>query len=186
MMGAVLQLERFDRAPDAPPPAAFARADLDAAFARGRVEGRAEAEARQVETLLEALAGLSRRLEAEEAARLAASASGVRAIAPLIEALLDGIGSAAARGRLKAALMDEMLRLASVVTPLVPRLRCGPDLVALVAACVNAAGMTGVEIDPTGPEGTAEVDLQGGRVTWDMGRITADLREIVAELMEDE
>ncbi|MBB1490309.1 MULTISPECIES: hypothetical protein [unclassified Paracoccus (in: a-proteobacteria)] len=186
MMGAVLQLERFDREPVEPLPAVFAQTDLDAAFARGLDEGRGLTEARQVAALCDAVDGLSRRLDAEQAARGAAGASDVRRIAPLIEALLDAVVPAVARARLQGALLEEMLKLSSAVPSLTARIRCGPDLAAFAAACLSATGAAGIEIDPTAPEGTAEVELLGGRIAWDMAQIAAELRKLVNEVTEVE
>lgn len=186
MMGAVLQLERFDRAAAEAPPAIFAQADLDAAFERGQAEGRQQARARQMSELRDTLAGLSRQLEAEHAARVAMGAAGVRAIAPLVEALLDGIIPAVAKARLQAALLEELLKLASDIAPPVVRIRCGPDLAAFIEACLSAAGLTGIEVDRSGPEGVAEADLLGSRITWDIMEIAASLRELVNELIEVE
>lgn len=185
-MGALLQLERFDRPPVEVPPAVFAQADLDAAFDRGLAEGQRRAKARQVGALCDALSGLARRLQAEHEARAAAGMAEVRAIAPLIEALLDGILPAVARARLQAALLEELLKLAAAVPPATARIRCGPDLAAFSAACLARTGLAGIEIDPSGPEGTAEAELLGGRVTWDMGQIAAELRRLVNELTEVE
>lgn len=185
-MGAVLQLERFDREPVEAPPAVFAQADLDAAFERGLTEGRGQAEARQVSVLCDAIAQLSRQLDAERDARSAAGAAGVRTIAPLIEALLDGILPAVARARLQAALLEELLKLASASPPLTGRIRCCPELAGFVAACLSTTGVTGIEIDPTGPRDTAEAELLGARVTWDVGHVAAELRRLVNELTEVE
>lgn len=185
-MGALLQLERFDRGPAEAPPAVFAQADLEAAFARGLDEGRRQAEARQVGVLCDAVTGLSLRLDAEREARSAAGVAAVGAIAPLIEALLDGILPAVARARLQAALLEEMLKHASAVPPLAGRIRCGPDLADFAAACLSTTGLPGIEIDATGPQGRAEVELLGGRVTWDVGLIAAELRGLVNELTEVE
>jgi len=184
MMGAVLQLERFGRTADEAPPAIFAQADLDAAFERGRAEGRQQTQEWQKSELRDTLAGLSRQLEAEHAARVAMGAGGVMAIAPLIEALLDGIIPAVARARLQAALLGELLSLASAVTPPTLHIRCGPDLAAFIEACLSAAGLAGIEIDRSGPEGVAEADLLGSRVTWDIAQIAGSLRELVNELIE--
>lgn len=185
-MGALLQLERFDRAPVEAPPAVFAQADLDDAFARGLAEGRGQAEARQAGALCDAVTGLSERLDAERDARSGAGAAAVRAIAPLIEALLDGILPAVARARLQAALLEELLKLVSAVPPPAGRIRCGPDLAGFAAACLSTTGLTGIEIDATGPQGTAEAELLGGRVTWEVGLIAAELRRLVNELIEVE
>lgn len=186
MMGAVLQLERFDREPVEPLPAVFAQADLDAAFARGLDEGRRLAEARQVAALRDAVDGLSRRLDAEQAARGAGDATEVKRVAPLIEALLDGVVPAVARARLQGALLDEMLKLSSAVPPLTARIRCGADLAAFAAACLSTTEAAGIEIDPTAPEGTAEVELLGGRIVWDTAQIAAELRRLVNEVTEVE
>ena len=103
-MGALLQLERFDLGAEKPAPApVFAQSDLEAAFAEGFAQGRQEAEAQRLGQICSALAALSERLAAESAARAASAEDQLRAIAPLIGALLDGIIPAVARGRLEAA-----------------------------------------------------------------------------------
>lgn len=185
-MGALLQLERFDRVPLEAPPPVFDQSDLDAAFERGLAEGRHEAEARQAGALCAALSALSGRLDAEREARRGEGAAAVRALAPLIEALLDGIIPAVARARLQAALLEELLRLSAAGPPLGARIRCGPELAAFAAGCLAATGLSGIEIDPMGPEGVAEAELLGGRVTWDVALIAADLRRLVNELTEME
>lgn len=186
-MGALLQLERFDleTGRTAPPPV-FAQADLDAAFAQGLAQGRQEAEAAQFDGLCGALATLSERLAAESAARAAFGEDQVRAIAPLVGALLDGIVPAVARARLEAALLDDLRQLAGSVTPLAAKIRCGPDMAAFAAACLAAAGIQAIGIDPTGPEGTVEADLLGGKATWDVALVAGQLRDLVGEMMETE
>lgn len=184
-MGAVLQLERFDRDVEVPP-AVFAQADLEAAFNRGVAEGRSEAEARGVAQLCEAFAGLSQRLEAEQAARASDNRAEIRAIAPLIGALLDGVIPAAARARLESSLLHELLQLAGAVPPLGARVRCGPDLGAFAAACLAAMGLTTVELDVTGRDGIVEAELWGGHVAWDVALIAGQLRDLVNDMMEVE
>ena len=187
MMGALLQLERFDLAPAASAPlAVYAQSDLDEAFAEGLAQGRRQVEAQQVAQLCAALAGLSERLDAERAARAAAGAAEVHAIAPLIGALLDGLIPAVARARLEASLLQELLHLAEAVPPLAARIRCGRDLAAFTAACLARTGLAGIEIDPSGPEGTVEAELRGGLVTWDAALVAAQLRDLMNEVMEVE
>ena len=123
------------------PPPVFAQSDLGAAFAEGLAQGRQEAEAQRLGQICGALAALSERLAAESAARAASAEDQLRAIAPLIGALLDGIIPAVARGRLEAALLAELRQLAASVTPLAATIRCGPDMAAFVSACLAATGI---------------------------------------------
>lgn len=183
-MGALLQLERFDHGPEEPPPALYLQADLDAAFQRGLAEGRADAGAQQAGALCAALDALSAQLAADRAERSASATAALRATAPLIGALLEGVVPAAARARLEASLLEELLDLARAVPPQVARVRCGGGLAPFAAACLEAAGLAGIALDPTGPEGTAEVELQDGLVAWDLTAIAARLRELVHETME--
>jgi hypothetical protein len=186
-MGAVLQLERFDPAPEITPvPAAFDQSDLEAAWEGGLAEGRRQAEAQQASQLQDAIQALNARLDAEHAARIEAGAGQVRAIAPLIGALLDGVMPTVARARLEAALLGELLRLAQAVSPLTGRIRCGPDMAAFVAVCLSTAALGGIELDPSGQTGTVEAELLGGLAIWDVGLIGAQLRDLATEMMEVE
>lgn len=186
-MGALLQLERFDMgAEKAAPVPVFAQADLDAAFAQGLARGRQEAKAAQFDALCGALAALSERLAAEGAARAASGENQVRAIAPLIGALLDGVMPTVARARLESALLTELRQLAGAVTPLAARIRCGADMAAFAAACLAAAGIEAIGIDPSGQDGTVEAELLGGTAAWDVARVSEQLRNLVHEMMEME
>ena len=184
-MGALLQLERFDLgAEKASPPPVFAQSDLEAAFADGLSQGRREAEALQLDQLCAALRGLSERLKAESAARLAAGE--VQALAPLIGALLDGIMPAVARARLEAALLAELRQVAASVAPLTVKIRCGPDMAAFTAACLAMTGIEAIGIDPSGREGCIEAEMLGGTATWEVARVAEQLRGLVLEMMEVE
>ena len=186
-MGALLQLERFDPgAEKASPPPVFAQSDLEAAFAEGLSQGRREAEALQLDQLCAALSGLSERLEAESAARLAAGEGQVQALAPLVGALLDGIMPAVARARLEAALLTGLRQLAASVTPLTVKIRCGPDMAAFTAACLAMTGIEAIGIDPSGPERCIEAEMLGGTATWEVARVAEQLRALVLEMMEVE
>jgi len=186
-MGALLQLERFDLgAEKAAPPPVFAQSDLEAAFAEGRVRGQLEAEAQRIDQLCAELKELSDRLRAEAAARIALGEGQVQAIAPLIEALLEGVLPAVARARLEAALLGELRQLAASVTPLEVRIRCGADMAAFVADCLAATGIAAVGIDPAGPKGTVHADLLGGTAVWDVAEVAGQLRGLVREMMEME
>lgn len=186
-MGALLQLERFDRgAEKLPLSPVFSQSDLDAAFAEGLAQGRQEVEALLIGQLCAALNGLSGQLEAESAARLAAGEGQVRALAPLIRALLDGIMPAVARARLEAALLAELRQLAASVTPLSVKIRCGPDMAAFTAACLAMTGIEAIGIDPSGPAGCIEAEMLGGIATWEVARVAEQLRGLVLEMMEVE
>ena len=186
-MGALLQLERFDLGAEKPaPPPVFAQSDLEAAFAEGLAQGRQEAEAQRLGQICGALAALSERLAAESAARAASAEDQLRAIAPLIGALLDGIIPAVARGRLEAALLAELRQLAASVTPLAATIRCGPDMAAFVSACLAATGIEAIGIDPSGPEGTVEAEMLEGLATWSVAQAAGQLRDLVCEMMEME
>lgn len=183
-MGAPLRLERFDRATEPAP--AFGQSDLDAAFARGVAQGRQESEALRADQLCAALDELSGRLGAEQAARAAAGEGQVRALAPLVGALLGAITPLAARTRLEAALLAELRQLAGSVTPLSARVRCGADMAAFAAACLAATGVEAIALDPSGPEGTVEAELLGGTIAWDVAAVADQLRALVHEIMETE
>ena len=186
-MGALLQLERFDLgAEKAAPPPLFGQSDLDAAFAQGLAQGRQEAEAAWLDQLLAALAELSERLDAEGAARVADGEKQVRAMAPLIGALLEGVMPAIARARLESSLLTELRQLAASVTPLTGRIRCGADMAAFASACLAATGIEAIGVDPSGQDGTVEAELLGGLTTWDVARAAEQLRGLVREMMEME
>ena len=183
-MGAVLQLERFDRAAIAPPPPVFTAQDLDDAHARGLAQGRVEAETAQADRVCAALAGVSAALDRQAGGLAAAGAAQAQALGPLVAALLDGVMPAVARARLEAALLTELMQLAEAVSPLKARLRCGPDLAPFVTACLARGELGGIDIDPTGPPGTVEADLLGGTITWDVAVVTGQLRALVQEILE--
>ena len=186
-MGALLQLERFDLgAAKAAPPPLFRQSDLDAAFAQGLAQGRQEAEAARLDQLLAALAGLSERLDDESTARVADGEKQVGAMAPLVEALLEGVMPAIARARLESSLLSELRQLAASVTPLAARIRCGADMAAFASACLSAVGIEAIEIDPSGRDGTVEADLLGGLSTWDVALVAEQLRSLVREMLEIE
>lgn len=182
-MGAVLQLERFDReARIAPPP--LGPDDLDAAFARGVALGRAEAAQAVTDRLTDALTQLSAGLAAAADRDRAGAGLATKALRPLFSALLDGVMPRIAQARLEAALLAELTQLAAAVTPLRATIRCGPDLAPFLTACIGRTGLDAVEIDATAPEGTAEADILGGQITWDLATVTRQLCELVDDIME--
>lgn len=184
-MGAVLQLERFDRGGlAAPPPPTFTAEDVADAHARGVAEGRLAAKAAQTDSICAALAELSKQLDQEVRCRAEAAPGQAQALGSLVAALLDGVMPAVARARLEAALMSELLHLSESISPLRARLRCGPDLAPFVAACLARTENTAIEIAPTGPDGTVEAELLGGVITWDVAVVAAQLRALVEEILE--
>lgn len=183
-MGAVLQLERFDLRASPPEPPPPASADLDAAFARGLAAGRDEARALQLDRLSAALDDLSSQLGVAAARDRQDRDAATVALRPLFAALLDGVMPQIAQARLEAALLSELTQLADAVSPLRASIRCGPDLAPFLAACVAQTGFDAVEIDATAPDGTAEAELLGGRITWDVATVTRQLSELVHDIME--
>lgn len=183
-MGAPLKLERFDLAADPLPVPVHTRQDLDDALARGIAEGRRAAEAEQTQAICAALAELSARLEAQDALRDSAGAAQARIMAPLIEALLDGIVPAIARAKVQASLELQLSELAAAVSPLRARIRCGPDLAASVAGCIARIGLESIVVDPSAPNGQVAAELTGGLVTWDVAAVADQLRDLFLEMME--
>ena len=182
-MGAILQLERFDRQACMIPPAP-APEDIEAAFARGLAAGRAEAEQAGTDRLSAALAELSAQLaDAAERDRQGAHRA-TAALQPLFAALLEGVMPRLAQARLEAALLTELTRLAAAVSPLRAVIRCGPDLAPFLTACIAREGLDEIEIDATAPDGTAAAEILGGRITWDVATVTRQLCELVDDIME--
>lgn len=182
-MGAVLQLERFDRQISlAPPP--LGPDDLDAAYARGLAAGLEQAQRLVSERLTVALEDLSAHLTAAAERERDGAARATEALRPLFSALLDGVMPRIAQARLEAALLTELGQLAEAVSPLRATIRCGPDLAPFLTACVARTGLDAIEIDATAPEGTAEAEILGGRISWDVATVTRQLCELVDDIME--
>lgn len=184
-MGAVLQLERFDR-PEAllPEPCHFTQADLDAAWAEGHAAGTASAQDSAADRLTAAIAGLGAQLDEATGHASAESRRAVAALGPVVSALIEGIMPALARARLESALLSELMQLSTAVSPLSAAIRCGSDLAPFVTACAARAGIETLRIDAGGPPGTVEIDLLGGSITWDSAAITRQLGDLVREIME--
>lgn len=183
-MGAVLRLERFDPA-EAPAPAELHTAEeLQDAYAQGVIAGREQAFAEQIDRMRLALEGVSAEMAGLRAALADTGGDRARALAPLVDALLDGVLPAVARARLESALLEAFVRLAETVTPLTLDVRCGPDLAAFVRACAGAVGIEGVRIADDGPDGTVTAELLGGVMAWDQAAVSAQLRALVQEIME--
>ena len=184
-MGAVLQLERFDR-PEAllPEPRHFTQADLDAAWAEGHAAGTASAQDAAADQLTAAIAGLGAQLEGATQHSLAETGRAVVALGPVVSALIEGIMPELARARLESALLSELMQLSTAVSPLSAVIRCGADLAPFVTACAARAGIETLRIDAAGPTGTVEIDLLGGSMTWDSATITRQLGDLVREIMQ--
>lgn len=183
-MGAVLQLECFDR--DDPPaaPLLYNAEDLADAHARGMIAGRAQAQEAAQEALRAALSGLAAEVEALQLELRDEAASRARSLAPLLNALLEGVLPAVARARLEADLLAAFVRLADTVAPLRIGIACGPDLSDFVAACAKECDIEVVDLDPTGPAGTVTASLLGGTMTWDEAAVADQLRTLICEIME--
>lgn len=181
-MGAVLQLERFDR--DALVSPVFRQAELDAAFAEGVAEGLRRAETQRADRLCEMLAGLSASLETGRALRAQSQAEQIRALAPLLDALFDQLLPAVARIRLRDAVLAQLAELAGTVSPLGVRIRCGADTGAFLSAKLARLGLSAVQVDDTGTEGSVEAEMTGGEILWDEAALATQLRRLIEEMME--
>lgn len=182
-MGAVLQLERFDRDALSATPL-FRQAELDAAFADGLAEGLRRAESQRADRLCEELAGLSVSLETGRALRAQSQAEQIRAFAPLLDALFDQLLPAVARIRLRDAVLAQLAELAGAVAPLGVSIRCGPGTARFLSANLARLGLSAVQIDDTGPEGSVEAEMTGGEILWDEAALAAQLRRLIEEMME--
>lgn len=181
-MGAVLQLERFDH--EAPAAPDFRQAELDAAFAEGLAEGLCRAEAQRVDRLCEVLAGLSASLESGRVLRAQSQAEQVRALAPLLDALFEQLLPAVARIRLRDAVLAQLAELAGAVSPLAVRVRCDPRMGAFLSANLARLGLSAMQVDDSGPDGSIEAEMMGGEILWDEAALVAQLRRLIEEMME--
>lgn len=183
MAATILRLQSFDQ-PVSQPEVMFTQADLDAAHENGFAAGKAAAHTARLAELALQLAALSDSVREAAARREAVQAEVISALSPLLLAFADGALPILAQSRLEAALRDEMQRLAASVTPLPHRLRCGPDEEVTLRRCLRGLPDTALELDPTGAEGTVELAMDGGRITFDRAAITDSFRALLMEILD--
>lgn len=184
MQAAVLRLESFDQGPVVPVAPGFTRADLDAAYERGRADGAAAARDGALADLTARLASFDASVQQMAAQRASVAADVIDALVPVLQAFADGALPDLAQARLQAGLRSELERLASGANPLVGVIRCGPDQQAFVQQCLDRLGSAGIALDATGPEATVELSLDGGRVVFDQAALAGGFRALIGELMD--
>ncbi|HHY01837.1 MAG TPA: hypothetical protein GX686_03080 [Paracoccus sp.] len=182
-MGAVLKLERFDHGVRSASPM-FGQVQLDAAFADGVAEGLRQAEARRSDQLCAVLTELSTNLESGRAMRAQSQVGQIRAMAPLLDAMFDQLIPAVARLRLREAVLTQLADIAGAVSPLSVKIRCDAGTGGFLTAHLARLGLSAVQIDASGPEGSVEAEMTGGEITWDEAAISAQLRRLIEEMME--
>ncbi|SEH97276.1 hypothetical protein SAMN04488075_1995 [Paracoccus alkenifer] len=182
-MGAILQLERFDRGGRSASPM-FRQAQLDAAFADGVAEGLRQAEAMRSDQLGAVLTELSANLESGRAMHAQSQVAQMLAMAPLLDAMLEQLTPVVARARLRDAVLAQMADIAGAVSPLGVKIRCDAGTGEFLSAHLARLGLSAVQIDASGPEGIVEAEMTGGEITWDEAAISTQLRRLIEEMME--
>lgn len=184
MTAAVLKLESFDRRPQPAPQASFTRADLDAAFAEGEAQGRLAADAAARTDLAARLAALEASVLDRTARRAEMMGEAIAALGPVLDAFADGALPVLARARMQAAVLAELERLAASAGPAAGRLRCGRDEGAFLQDCVGRLDLGGIAIDPTGAPGTVDLEIEGGRVSFDHAAVAQDFRNLFRDFID--
>lgn len=163
----------------------YDRSAIDQAFADGVADGMSRKEDEQLRHLGAGLSRLAQALGDDAARREELRAEAVASLAPILEAILDGLAPAAESPRLEKALCDELTRLAQSARPLTARIACNQRLRGLVDRCLAEAGIEGIEIaDCTGDR--ISLSLQGGRIEFAPDRVTEDIRALISELRQDD
>ncbi|MBV0890761.1 hypothetical protein KTN05_02720 [Paracoccus sp. Z118] len=183
MAAAILRLQSFDQ-PLPLPEAMFTQADLDAAHERGASAGAAQAHDAQLAEIISRLSALAATIREAADRRAAVQAEVIAALAPMLLAFADGALPILAQCRLEAALRQELQRLADTATPLAARLCCGPDQSATLQQCLSDLPDATFELDPTGPEGTVELAVAGGRITFDRAALAESFRALLMEILD--
>ncbi|MDP5308575.1 hypothetical protein [Paracoccus spongiarum] len=178
------KLESFSAASAGMAEMIFGKAELDQAYADGLAEGLTRREDEQLRNLGAGLERLAQALADDEARRIALRDEAARALAPILDAILDSIAPAADSLRLQGALRDELTRLARLGTPLRARIACGPRLRGLVERCLEEAGLAGIELSEAEADKIC-LSLQGGRIEISPAQIAQDIRALISELKED-
>ena len=182
MSAAVFRLESFAAA--APEPV-FTRADLDAARAEGRAAAEAEALRASHRAVTDALQALAAELAADETRRAAMRLEAVAALAPVVQAAVTLMAPPATSGRIEAALMEELRRIAAGTAPLAARIRCDATMRPMLERCLAATGLGAIDIAPA-QTGGLTIDLQGGRIEFDPERVAAGLQAILDDIQKDD
>lgn len=182
---ASFKLESFSRS-DRPVEIAevsFCRDDLDQAYTDGYAEGKAQAHDAQLQELDACLSALSMTLTEDEARRAALRREAVAALSPVLMQILDLMAPPGESRRLEDALNAELLRLAGRAGPLKARIACGPGLRAMVARCVEAHGLTNLEIAEI-PAAKVSISLEGGRIELAPETVAQDIAALIADIKE--
>lgn len=184
MQATVLRLESFDQRARCVSVAQFSQADLDAAYESGEAAGAHAASDSQMARTCAALQEFSACVAAAEQDRAAARASVLSELAPLLNALADGVLPALALARMQSAVVQELQRLAATAGPMCGTVRCGPDQRTFIAACVESLDLTNIEIDASAAAGTVEAIIAGGRIVFDETAVARSLRALVDEFLQ--
>lgn len=176
-MGAVLQLERFDR--DALVSPVFRQAELDAAFAEGCAARKRSAPtgcARCWPGFPPASKPARRCGRSRSPSRSGRSPAAGCAVRPVAA---GGGADQAARCGAGAA-----CRACRHGLPAGVRIRCGADTGAFLSANLARLGLSAVQVDDTGTEGSVEAEMTGGEILWDEAALATQLRRLIEEMME--
>lgn len=164
---------------------AAARAALDEAYERGIADGRIAQRDGETIALTAAMAELAKQLAADELRRNELRQEAVKALAPLLSAVLDAVAPLGTAARLERDLADELARLARQIPPTSCQIACSAEMRPLVERCAAAADLPAVGIveQPLGQ--TVRLSLQGGHVEFSQDQIVQSLRRLIAEIQED-
>lgn len=183
---ASFRLESFSAPQTTPrPEPVFLQADIDQAFSDGLAKGAASTADEQLRHLEAGLSRLTEALRADNDRMIAIRRQAVSALAPVLEALLDGLSPAAQSRRLEEALQLELERLAATPAPLRASITCGTRQVGMVRSCIEAMGLEEIDLIESS-EDRINLELHGGRIEISATQISRDIKALLAELRDGE
>lgn len=183
MNEAAFRLESFSA--DFPDPLDLTRRGaVDSAYRDGLAEGRAMGFSPELRALTEAIRDLGARMAEAGAIRAEAERQALSGIMPVLDEIVTALASRSESAGLETALRDEMLRLATGVTPPGWHIVCPPGMEAMIRRCAGEAGIGGVDIRIDGAVDEASVILDQGRSAFSNQQVAQHFRALISELQE--
>ena len=156
-------------------------------FQRGYVQGRQAAEDVELAALTDAIQEIAAKLEEDRASSLSQRQQAIRALMPILRAILDTIGPIGERERLETLLTKELSRIVEQAPYRRCTIRCSPDLAARVGDIIAAsADPSLLRIDEDPECQGLDIGLDGGIIAFDATIVMARLRQHISNIFGEE
>lgn len=185
MSPAVITFESFAPESAASRTARLASQAADQAYRTGFADGRAAQSSDEAAALIQAIREMAQELSQEDRRRAALRQEAVRALSPILSAILDAVAAPGMAARLETTLIEELARLAQSAPAMTCHVTCPSHLRPHVERCAREAGLEGLEIIEKSAGSALHLSLQGGQIEFSQERVLDTIRALIREIQED-